>query len=255
MHRTRLTHSLEVAQIARRVVNRLNERYFRKSSESIYCTLVEAAALAYDLGHPPFGHRGEDALHQCMIPFGGFEANAQAFRILTSLEGENDQGMDLTRALYLSILKYPTLFGQVENRAQYQQSRGIKPPIASVYTCDRSMFDWVIAPLSDFEKSYLQAIQFQPGIHGHTINHALECSIIELADDIAYGTHDVEDAMNLGMVQLTQLQEIFAAETYTSYPSIYQAKEKIVKMNCTHDQMKYRLKKYLQKSMLHWSKV
>src|SRR5688572_15607065 len=72
LHRTRLTHSLEVAQIARRMVHHLNEKYFQTSSALIDSSLVEAAALAHDLGHPPFGHRGEDALHQCMVPFGGF---------------------------------------------------------------------------------------------------------------------------------------------------------------------------------------
>ncbi len=121
--RNRLTHSLEVAQIAKSIAVRLNatEKFLRRCGE-INVDLVEVAGLAHDLGHPPFGHNGEHALDQCMREYGGFEGNAQTLRILSRLEkkittdplavGVTDDGKDLRFGLDLSartlaaVLKY-----------------------------------------------------------------------------------------------------------------------------------------------------
>ena len=103
-YRTRLTHTLEVSQIARTLARclGLNE------------DLAEAVALAHDLGHPPFGHGGETALNYAMANFGGFEGNGQTFRILTKLESHTaEHGLDLTRRTLLGVLKYPVPFSKL----------------------------------------------------------------------------------------------------------------------------------------------
>src|SRR5690606_17056981 len=109
-----------------------------------------AAGLAHDLGHPPFGHRGEQALHECMQSYGGFEANAQTFRILTALEGKNQKGMNLTRGLLLSIMKYPIMLDQAASSSQNKKI----PPKASIYSSEEEMFQWVLAPFSAEERNY-----------------------------------------------------------------------------------------------------
>jgi dGTPase len=158
------------------------------------------------LGHPPFGHRGEQALHECMLSYGGFEANAQTFRILTSLEGKNQKGLNLTRGMLLSIMKYPILLDRAINPNQPRA----EPPKASIYSNEEEMFHWVLAPLTEEEREYLTAVKVDSKGRIKTKHKTLECSIIELADDIAYGTHDVEDAINLGFIRLEQLNELFA---------------------------------------------
>jgi dGTPase len=125
--RNRLTHSLEVAQIAKSIAIRLNNtsRHFRRRTEKLNSELVEFAGLAHDLGHPPFGHNGEEALDECMSNFGGFEGNAQTLRILSRLEKKETRdietgafnpitesgedlrvGLNITYRSLASILKY-----------------------------------------------------------------------------------------------------------------------------------------------------
>ena len=111
--RNRLTHSLEVAQVAKSIALRLNHChcYFREKENQIDTDLVEAAALAHDLGHPPFGHNGERALDDCMKDRGGFEGNAQSLRILSKLSKKEPQrspevGLNLTHRTLAAIVKY-----------------------------------------------------------------------------------------------------------------------------------------------------
>ena len=117
-YRTRLTHSIEVAQIGRSICNYL-QRKCPVLAEDFYVDpdLVEAACLTHDLGHPPFGHAGESLLNKMMRPFGGFEGNAQTLRIITEsiyTRHGRRQGMNPTRAFIDSILKYKTLFSQMD---------------------------------------------------------------------------------------------------------------------------------------------
>ncbi|MFZ4595859.1 MAG: dGTP triphosphohydrolase, partial [Verrucomicrobiaceae bacterium] len=110
-YRTRLTHSLEVAQVGRSICAWLQKTSpLLQGTAAVDADLVEAACLAHDLGHPPFGHTGERALHHLMKDYGGFEGNAQTLRLLTcTLYGDGREGMNPTRAFLDAILKYKTL--------------------------------------------------------------------------------------------------------------------------------------------------
>lgn len=164
--RTRLTHSLEVAQIAGELVG-----MFGGSAD-----LGELAGLGHDLGHPPFGHTGESVLNDLAIKAGleGFEGNAQTFRIVTRLEPKtlpDGGGLNLTRASLDALLKYPW------------RKSGEHPDKYGVYEDDQPVYDWVKrgAPQPD-AKSW-------------------EAQLMDWADDVAYSTHDVEDAIVTGCFQ------------------------------------------------------
>jgi dGTPase len=208
-HRTRLTHSLEVAQIARGIAAQLNRTVWQGESErQLDLTLIEAAALAHDLGHPPFGHQGERALNCCMRQYGGFEGNAHTFRLLTRLEGKRGEGLNLTRGLLLSVIKYPVRYDQAVKLLGSAQRD--QPPKSSVFSCDREVFEWLLSPYSPKEQSFFQEQMPAPKGCRLTRHLTLECSIIELADDIAYATHDLEDAISLGWVEPAELAEQLA---------------------------------------------
>jgi len=162
LYRTRLTHSLEVAQIARTVARalRLNE------------DLVEAISLAHDLGHTPFGHAGQDALNECMRDFGGFEHNLQSLRVVDQLEDRYAAfpGLNLTFETREGILKHCSL----------KHARA----------------------LGDVGRRFLE--RRQPG---------LEAQLANIADEIAYNNHDVDDGLRSGLITLEQLSVLpFFAE-------------------------------------------
>ena len=187
--RNRLTHSLEVAQIAKSIALRLNcfDEYFSQKGNHIDLDLVETAALAHDLGHPPFGHNGERALDHCMKDKGGFEGNAQSLRILARSEWREHAGPDreriglnLTYRTLAAVLKYDKCIPvkRLEN----------KPLVKGYYDSEKEL----VAKI----KTSVLGPNFDKGESFKTV----ECRIMDLADDIAYSTYDVEDALKAGFI-------------------------------------------------------
>lgn len=196
--RNRLTHSIEVAQVAKSIAIRFNdsEEFRDKLPGYIDTDLVEFAALAHDLGHPPFGHNGEKALDECMAEHGGFEGNAQTLRIISRLEKKRKRpdsddygigrdgvdrrlGLNLTYRSLASILKYDR-----EIPSSREKWEGVKK---GYYHTERVIVKEVKnAVVGDSDVSDFKTV---------------ECSIMDLSDDIAYSTYDLEDAFKAGFLK------------------------------------------------------
>jgi dGTPase len=171
--RTRLSHSLECAQIGREL------------GESLGADpdLLETACLSHDMGHPPFGHNGEEALAEVAEPCGGFEGNAQSFRLLTRIEAKTvdaqgkSLGLNLTRASLDAATKYP--WARAENPRKF-----------GVYDDDTEIFNWVRQGAPEGRK-------------------CIEAQIMDWSDDCAYSVHDLEDAIFAGQVSVTNFDNDF----------------------------------------------
>jgi len=207
-YRTRLTHSMEVAQIGSGLVEQLitvgQGKAYIDWLPSFY--LMEAICLAHDLGHPPYGHGGEVALNYMMRNFGGFEGNAQTLRILARLgEYTPENGIDLSRRATLGVLKYPAIYDDVlsHNTAylSYLQAPDAfdfktldmsrwHPPKASVYQEEQAQFEWVLSLFSEADRKRFTQLQADGKGFPKTQYKALDTTLMELADDIAYGIHD-----------------------------------------------------------------
>ena len=217
-YRTRLTHSLEASQIGNGICGQLEGKYPELTAElELDSNLIEALCLAHDIGHPPFGHGGEVALNYMMLKNGGFEGNGQTFRIVTKLEPYTEhQGMNLSRRTILGLIKYP---GFVEALQNYQQpiphelhaNRRVEAnlwhPPKALFSCDKDMFDWLVNPLTEGDKALIQGVKEAPDRHSKTRYKSFDCSIMELADDIAYGIHDLEDSIVMGIVSQRHFEE------------------------------------------------
>lgn len=193
--RNRLTHSLEVAQVARDLA-----RALRCEPD-----IVETAALAHDLGHPPFGHNGERVLAGLSADVGGFEGNAQTLRILTRLEAKTfddagaSVGLNLTRATLDACVKYPWLRADAEPPAGVHADGSPRTVVKfGVYTDDAPVFDWLREP-------------------GHGVRRCLEAQVMDLADDIAYSVHDLEDGIVAGRIDLAGLDTAAVWETVRAW--------------------------------------
>lgn len=180
-YRTRLTHSIEVAQIGRSICN-----YLRRQSpllgKDFYIDpdLVEAVCLAHDLGHPPFGHAGESTLNRLMRNFGGFEGNAQTLRMLTEIiysAGSRRSGMNPTRALMDGVMKYKTLVSRSKGAERH-----------FLYDGQAHFLDFI------FDNRPIPP-DLSPGEKLNNFR-SVECQIMDWADDTAYSLHDIIDAVH-----------------------------------------------------------
>lgn len=201
-YRTRLTHSLEVSQIARSIASILNHKYGLK----IDCDLMEAISLAHDIGHPPFGHLGESLINEMLkkITKGkcGFEANAQNIRILNFLEkkfydsaANKVYGINPTLKTIDGILKYKLPYSQSDKKKHF------------IYDCDAFMLKRLHG------EDFISFIKKNSELLNRSSNEALkedffeasrclECQILNAADDIAYATHDIEDGVESGLIDI-----------------------------------------------------
>lgn len=213
-YRTRLTHSLEVAQIAGGLVKQLqfNHPDHPALTHLPGRSMIQAIACTHDLGHPPFGHGGEVALNYCMRDDGGFEGNGQTLRILSRLEKfARDGGSNLTREALLGVLKYPVPHSLARNPAIVPRllpdtsgtplldREASKPPKCYLDT-EADVVDWILAPLSTSDRDRFQAAEAKRGKHSKARHKSLACSIMDLADDISFSIHDMEDAIALRLV-------------------------------------------------------
>lgn len=211
-YRTRLTHSMEVAQIGVGIVRWLKSRHESDpelTSMLPRSALMSSICLAHDIGHPPFGHGGEVALNLCMRDFGGFEGNGQTLRILSKLDKYTaDHGLNPTRRLLLGVLKYPASYSAVVGEKAYgpipsqrwlSKAEEQHPP--KCYLDDEcDVVDWILEPLGEEERSAFISAKTHKSGHLKPIHKGLDTSIMELADDISYSLHDLEDAISLGMI-------------------------------------------------------
>ena len=186
LFRTRLTHSLEVAQLGRSIARTL------KLNED----LVEAIALAHDLGHTPFGHAGQDALNACMAEHGGFEHNLQSLRVVDDLEERYPQynGLNLSFETREGILKHCS-------RANAKRLEAIEP--------------------NGVAERFLENSKLRLKLH----SPSLEAQLCNLADNIAYNAHDIDDGVRSGLLSLDQLSdcrlfETYRLETLSQYPQL-----------------------------------
>lgn len=228
--RNRLTHTLEVAQIAKSIAIRINHVDERFKNNQIDTDLVETAALAHDLGHPPFGHNGEQILDRLLIEHGGFEGNAQTLRIIARTEKRTtltwpgnaqapvafidgrDQrvGLDLTARSIAACLKYDQAIESDADRRKHTDTD--RHPAKGYYSSDSDIVKWV-------------KLSVDP--HGQMDNlRLIECSIMDVADDIAYSTYDLEDVFKAGF--LTPV-DIFAIDDSVKHRIVSDVKKKIEK--------------------------
>lgn len=217
-HRTRLTHSLEVASIGRSIVRnlKLNPHHQALSSLLPNDDLISVICLLHDIGHPPFGHGGEVALNFMMREQGGFEGNGQTLRLLTKVENSYGQyGLDLTRRALLGILKYPVVWSNIvattkpvvtETLSKSIRINDWLPP-KGYFDSEQEEVDWLLSPFGDADKALFQSLAKPPDkyTHGKAAYHNFDCSVMDVADDIAYGVHDLEDAIHLRLITRQQL--------------------------------------------------
>jgi len=219
--RTRLTHSLEASQIGSSLVVHFQHHQSDLARDlKLSEPLIESLCLAHDIGHPPYGHGGEIALNYMMRHHGGFEGNGQTFRIVTQLEAYTPSaGMNLSRRSLLGLLKYPVTMNQACRQTLPSDISDFRHlptrdwlPAKALYDDDQTALSWVLKVLSDSDKQQLQTFSMAPSAstHGQSQFKSVDASIMELADDIAYGVHDLEDAIVVGLIN----RELWMAQMF-----------------------------------------
>jgi dGTPase len=209
---------MEVSQLGCGIVKQLEENLKKKQSSVDFddkwmpsMSLMSSICLAHDIGHPPFGHGGEVALNYSMLNYGGFEGNGQTLRILTKLGKYTDgNGLDLTRRALLGVLKYPAPYSQVVDEELYGVKKAnsnwlfkaseFKPPKCYLDS-EKEHVDFILNPFSQSDiKKLTTSFEEEKEKHKKTVYKSLDTSIMELADDISYSFHDLEDAISLKMI-------------------------------------------------------
>ncbi|NMH82010.1 deoxyguanosinetriphosphate triphosphohydrolase family protein [Pseudonocardia xinjiangensis] len=203
----RLTHSLQVAQVARAIAERLTgdpaAAPVVDRLGGLDADVVEAAALAHDLGHPPFGHLGEQVLDRLArerlgLP-DGFEGNAQSFRIVTTIDlhGPGGTGLDLTAAVRAAVLKYP--WSRRGHPDPHPSAAALPPrgagPLPGAPEAGSAKFSAYATELDDLRASRAAFGRVGPW------QQTVEAAVMDIADDIAYAIHDVEDFHRVGVLQ------------------------------------------------------
>jgi dGTPase len=194
-YRTRLTHSLEVAQIGKSICHWLRSRPDGPLAEDFFidADLVEAVCLSHDLGHPPFGHAGERTLNHLMRGHGGFEGNAQTLRLLTErIFSAKRTGMDPTRAFLDGILKYKSLWSEL------MTATGETPGHHFIYDDQQAHLDWAMGG-HDFP------LELPPG-PARDLFKSIECQVMDWADDTAYSLNDLSDSVRAGFLNLEKIE-------------------------------------------------
>jgi len=227
-YRNRLTHSMEVAQVSYGLVQQL-EKFEEVYPDLPTQSLIQTVGLIHDLGHPPFGHGGEVALNYCMRDNGGFEGNGQTLRILSRLEKFSERsGSNLTRRTLLGCLKYPRAYSDVAststkpcksktvNTISLLDRDTCKPPKCFLDT-EREVVDWILEEVSDTDRQAFTSIKREDNKHAETQHKSLDCSIMDIADDISNGVHDLEDAISMGLITDQDFREHVSAEDCKVY--------------------------------------
>lgn len=221
-YRNRLTHSFEVAQIARSIATILADE---SGLDNIYkddIYVVEAGALAHDIGNPPFGHHGELILHKIMNNHGGFEGNAQTLRVLNDLEKKlpKNRGLNLTLRTILSTVKYFNEFDGEKEKFIYSR---------------------------DYEK-ITEAIE-NKNIKPRTV----DVQIVDLADEIAYAAHDLEDALSLKLFNIDEFLYEFEGESEILKGIVKNAKKVAEKASvyCSSEEYGFLLRKEITSNLVH----
>lgn len=197
-YRTRLTHSMEVALIAKALA-----RKFGADAD-----LCQAVAIGHDLGHPPFGHNGESVLNACMAEHGGFEGNAQTLRIVRTLEikGHRYHGLNLAFATLDGILKYKVPHAEaVQNASPTLEKPGAVrlPTLASDDAQDLRERASATKCVYDEDWGLVQQVM---AARGTGTEESYECRVLNLADDIAYCVADIQDGLEMGFLSMEELR-------------------------------------------------
>jgi dGTPase len=194
-YRTRLTHSLEVAQIGKAICYWLKTRRGGPLDDGFFIDpdLIEAVCLTHDLGHPPFGHAGERTLNHLLREHGGFEGNAQTLRIITErIFSVKRAGMDPTRAFLDGVLKYKSLWTEIHS------ANGEPPLHHFLYDNQLSHLEWAMGGRG-------MPQEFTPGAARDKLK-SIECQVMDWADDTAYSLNDLSDSARAGFLNIEKIE-------------------------------------------------
>jgi dGTPase len=236
-HRTRMTHSMEVAQVCVGILEEMRCRLYPDDLRKLLPTdkQMEAICSLHDIGHPPFGHAGETALHYAMMRArpefdSGFEGNGQTLRIVARLEKYTPGfGSNLTRRTMLGVLKYPRSFSEELMRGRTSAPgvafRPAMPDARSAITgrialddrhhappkcyldCEREVVEWMLSPFGQEQVGLIRD-------YGHK---SFDCSLMDISDDTAYSTGDLEDAIVLGLVKESQFRSEITIDAFGEF--------------------------------------